>query len=42
MVTPSMRAAMGRDVAAAALVAGYRGAGTAEFIVDEAPTTSWK
>ena len=35
VVTPAMRAAMGRDAVAAALAVGYRGAGTVEFIVDE-------
>jgi acetyl/propionyl-CoA carboxylase alpha subunit len=34
IVTPAMRAAMGRDAVAAALAVGYRGAGTVEFIVD--------
>jgi 3-methylcrotonyl-CoA carboxylase alpha subunit len=34
VVTPAMRAAMGRDAVAAALAVGYRGAGTVEFIVD--------
>jgi geranyl-CoA carboxylase alpha subunit len=36
VVSPAMRAAMGRDAAAAALAVGYRGAGTVEFIVDAA------
>ncbi len=35
IVTPEMRAAMGRDALAAALAVGYRGAGTVEFIVDQ-------
>lgn len=35
VVTPAMRAAMGRDAVAAALAVGYRGAGTVEFIVDD-------
>ena len=35
VVSPAMRAAMGRDAVAAALAVGYRGAGTVEFIVDE-------
>jgi geranyl-CoA carboxylase alpha subunit len=35
IVTPKMRAAMGRDAVAAALAVGYRGAGTVEFIVDQ-------
>jgi len=34
VVSPPMRAAMGRDAVAAALAVGYRGAGTVEFIVD--------
>jgi geranyl-CoA carboxylase alpha subunit len=34
IVTPAIRAAMGRDAVAAALAVGYRGAGTVEFIVD--------
>jgi geranyl-CoA carboxylase alpha subunit len=34
VVSPAMRAAMGRDAVAAALAVGYRGAGTVEFIVD--------
>ena len=34
VVGPATRAAMGRDAVAAALVVGYRGAGTVEFIVD--------
>jgi len=34
VVSPAMRAAMGRDAMAAALAVGYRGAGTVEFIVD--------
>ena len=36
VVNPSMRAAMGKDAVAAALAVGYQGAGTVEFIVDEA------
>ena len=35
VVSPAMRAAMGRDAVAAALAVGYCGAGTVEFIVDE-------
>ena len=35
IVTPALRAAMGRDAVAAALAVGYRGAGTVEFIVDQ-------
>ncbi len=35
VVTPTMRAAMGKDAVAAALAVGYRGAGTVEFIVDD-------
>jgi geranyl-CoA carboxylase alpha subunit len=35
VVTPAMRAAMGKDAVAAALAVGYQGAGTVEFIVDE-------
>jgi geranyl-CoA carboxylase alpha subunit len=35
VVSPAMRAAMGKDAVAAALAVGYRGAGTVEFIVDE-------
>ena len=35
VVSPAMRAAMGRDAVAAALAVGYRGAGTVEFIVDD-------
>jgi geranyl-CoA carboxylase alpha subunit len=35
VVSPAMRAAMGRDAVAAAVAVGYRGAGTVEFIVDE-------
>jgi geranyl-CoA carboxylase alpha subunit len=34
VVDAAMRAAMGRDAVAAALAAGYRGAGTVEFVVD--------
>jgi geranyl-CoA carboxylase alpha subunit len=34
VVSPAMRAAMGKDAVAAALAVGYRGAGTVEFIVD--------
>ena len=34
VVSPALRAAMGRDAVAAALAVGYRGAGTVEFIVD--------
>ena len=34
VVSPAMREAMGRDAVAAALAAGYQGAGTVEFIVD--------
>lgn len=34
IVTPELRALMGRDAVAAALAVGYRGAGTVEFIVD--------
>jgi len=34
LVSPAMRAAMGRDAVAAALAVGYVGAGTVEFIVD--------
>ena len=34
VVTPELRAAMGRDAVNAALAVGYRGAGTIEFIVD--------
>ena len=36
VVSPAMRAAMGRDAVAAALAVGYQGAGTVEFIVDAA------
>ena len=36
VVSPDMRATMGRDAVAAALAVGYRGAGTIEFIVDAA------
>jgi len=36
VVSEKMRAAMGRDAVAAALAVGYVGAGTVEFIVDEA------
>jgi len=35
VVSPAMRAAMGKDAVAAALAVGYRGAGTVEFIVDD-------
>ena len=35
IVTPAMRAVMGRDAVAATLAVGYRGAGTVEFIVDQ-------
>ncbi|HEY2624116.1 MAG TPA: biotin/lipoyl-containing protein, partial [Dyella sp.] len=35
MVSPDMRAAMGKDAVAAALAVGYQGAGTVEFIVDD-------
>jgi geranyl-CoA carboxylase alpha subunit len=35
VVSPEMRASMGRDAVAAALAVGYRGAGTIEFIVDD-------
>ena len=35
VVSPAMRAAMGKDAVAAALAVGYQGAGTVEFIVDE-------
>ncbi len=34
VVSPALRAAMGRDAVAAALAVGYRGAGTVEFMVD--------
>ena len=34
VVSPALRAAMGRDAVAAALAVGYIGAGTVEFIVD--------
>ena len=34
VVSPQMRATLGRDAVAAALAVGYRGAGTVEFIVD--------
>ncbi len=34
VVSPAMRAAMGRDAVAAALAVGYVGAGTVEFVVD--------
>jgi geranyl-CoA carboxylase alpha subunit len=34
IVSPAMRAAMGRDAVAAAQAVGYQGAGTVEFIVD--------
>ena len=34
VVSPAMRAALGRDAVAAALAVGYVGAGTVEFIVD--------
>ena len=33
LVSPALRAAMGRDAVAAALAVGYQGAGTVEFIV---------
>lgn len=36
VVTPAMRAALGADAVAAARAVGYRGAGTVEFIVDDA------
>ncbi len=36
VVTPALRAAMGRDAVAAALAVGYQGAGTVEFMVDAA------
>ena len=44
VVSPAMRAAMGRDAVAAALAVGYVGAGTVEFIVDARAdaTTSWR
>ena len=35
VVTPAMRASMGKDAVAAALAVGYRGAGTVEFIMDD-------
>ena len=35
VVSPEMRASMGKDAVAAALAVGYRGAGTIEFIVDD-------
>ncbi|MFN4265609.1 MAG: biotin carboxylase N-terminal domain-containing protein [Aquabacterium sp.] len=35
VVSPEMRANMGKDAVAAALAVGYRGAGTIEFIVDD-------
>jgi len=35
VVTPAMRAAMGRDAVRAAQAIGYRGAGTIEYIVDQ-------
>ena len=35
IVSPELRAAMGRDAVAAALAVGYQGAGTVEFMVDE-------
>ena len=34
VVSPALRAAMGRDAVTAALAVGYQGAGTVEFIVD--------
>ncbi len=34
VVSPAMRAAMGRDAVATAVAVGYQGAGTVEFIVD--------
>ncbi len=34
VVTPALRAAMGRDAVAAARAVGYQGAGTVEFMVD--------
>ena len=34
MVSPAMRATLGRDAVAAAMAVGYVGAGTVEFIVD--------
>ncbi len=34
VVSPALRAAMGRDAVAAALAVGYQGAGTVEFVVD--------
>jgi acetyl/propionyl-CoA carboxylase alpha subunit len=36
VVSPALRAAMGRDAVQAALAVGYQGAGTVEFIVDAA------
>ena len=36
IVTPALRAALGADAVAAARAVGYRGAGTVEFIVDDA------
>jgi geranyl-CoA carboxylase alpha subunit len=35
VVSPAIRAAMGKDAVAEALAVGYRGAGTVEFIVDD-------
>ena len=35
IVSPELRATMGRDAVTAALSVGYRGAGTVEFIVDQ-------
>jgi geranyl-CoA carboxylase alpha subunit len=35
ILTPDLRARMGRDAVAAALAVGYRGAGTVEFMVDQ-------
>ena len=35
IVSPALRASMGRDAVTAALAVGYRGAGTVEFIVDQ-------
>jgi acetyl-CoA carboxylase biotin carboxylase subunit len=34
VVSPALRATMGRDAVAAALAVGYQGAGTVEFVVD--------
>jgi geranyl-CoA carboxylase alpha subunit len=36
VVGPALRASMGRDAVAAALAVGYQGAGTVEFVVDDA------